>query len=306
MTKQQILDAINGTDYQSLLAVYHKYKINEKFDEFFAQQHQPGKEHMHYRMLLKQVQDINRKKPVIIYKGGLTESGARAVSSHTGSLAGGEKIWQAFFRQTGAVLVESLEEMGDVTLAFHHLGKTTGSKTTILGFGGGIGVSAADSCSKARLELPPFSAELTKKLRKLIPPAGAMIRNPIDAAITFIHLPFLGEVLNLLAESGEIDNFIISVPFDWLFKKEPGGAYIETVGAYLAKEGRKHTQGKPLVVGWRQYHPSPEIRKWVTVFEHILLSAGIPVYEGLPRAVSALAKLSEHSSFQKDNNATPN
>ncbi len=49
------------------------------------------------RLLLGQVKKINRRKPVIIYKSGLTESGARAVSSHTGSLAGGEKIWQAFF-----------------------------------------------------------------------------------------------------------------------------------------------------------------------------------------------------------------
>ncbi len=253
------------------------------------------------RLLLSRVKEINHRKPVIIYKGGLTESGARAVSSHTGSLAGGEKIWKAFFRQTGSVLVESLEEMGDVVLAFHHLGKTPGRKTTVIGFGGGIGVSVADNCSKSSLELPPLSTELIQKLRKLIPPAGAMIRNPIDAVIAFIHLPYLGEVLNLLAESGEIDNFIISVPFDWLFDKAAGGSYIETVAAYLATEGRKYTQGKPLMVVWRQYQPSPEIREWVPVFERILMQAGIPVYEGLPRVVSALSKLVEYSAFQNEN-----
>ena len=253
------------------------------------------------RLLLSRVKEINRRKPVIIYKGGLTESGARAVSSHTGSLAGSEKIWKAFFRQTGSVLVESLEEMGDVVLAFHHLGKTPGRKTTVIGFGGGIGVSVADSCSKSSLELPPLSTELIQKLRKLIPPAGAMIRNPIDAVIAFIHLPYLGEILNFVAQSGEIDNFIISVPFDWLFDKAAGGSYIETVAAYLATEGRKYTQGKPLMVVWRQYQPSPEIREWVPVFERILMQAGIPVYEGLPRAVSALSKLAEYSAFQKEN-----
>ena len=252
------------------------------------------------RLLLNQVKEINRRKPVIIYKAGLTESGAKAVSSHTGSLAGGEKIWKAFFRQTGAVLVESLEEMGDTTLTFHHLGKTEGRRTTVIGFGGGIGVSVADNCSRSTLMLPPLSGGLTAKLRKLIPPAGAMIRNPIDAVIAFIHLPLLGELLDLLAESGEIDNFIISVPFDWLFDKEPGGAYIETVAAYLAAEGRKHTRGKPLMVSWRQYEPSPEIKKWIPVFESILMQAGIPVYQGLPRAVSSLAKLAEYSAFQRE------
>lgn len=252
------------------------------------------------RHLLDLVTETNRHKPVIIYKGGLTESGARAVSSHTGSLAGGEKIWKAFFRQSGAVPVDSLEEMADVTLAFHHLKKTPGKKTTVLGFGGGIGVAVADSCARAGLELPELSSETIKKLRKFIPPAGTMIRNPIDAVIAFIDLNLFGKVLNILTTSGEIDNFIISVPLDWLFGKEEGGTHIEKIASYLAQEGRKHTQGKPLVVVWRQYEPAPEIRKWVAVMEKILLPAGIPVYDGLPRAVVALSKLAEYSAFQKE------
>lgn len=252
------------------------------------------------RHLLDLVTETNRHKPVIIYKGGLTESGARAVSSHTGSLAGGEKIWKAFFRQSGAVPVDSLEEMADVTLAFHHLEKTPGKKTTVLGFGGGIGVAVADSCARAGLELPELSSETIKKLRQFIPPAGTMIRNPIDAVIAFIDLNLFGKVLNILTTSGEIDNFIISVPLDWLFGKEKGGTHIEKIASYLAQEGRKHTQGKPLVVVWRQYEPAPEIRKWVAVMEKILLPAGIPVYDGLPRAVVALSKLAEYSAFQKE------
>ncbi|PKN19426.1 MAG: CoA-binding protein [Deltaproteobacteria bacterium HGW-Deltaproteobacteria-6] len=247
------------------------------------------------------VTKINRRKPVIIYKSGLTDSGARAVASHTGSLAGGEKIWKAFFRQTGATQVDSLEEMADVAQAFHRLGKIRGRKTAVLGFGGGIGVSVADSCARANLTLPALSEALTRKLRKLIPPAGAMIRNPIDAAIAFVNLPLMNEVLDLVAKSGEIDNFIISVPFDWLFNKAPGGAYIETIASYLATEGRKYIHGKPMVVVWRQYEPSGEIRKWIPVFENILMSAGIPVYEGLPKAVSALAKIAEYYEYQRDN-----
>jgi len=251
------------------------------------------------RRLLELVTETNRRKPVIIYKSGLTESGARAVSSHTGSLAGGENIWKAFFRQSGAVPVDSLEEMADVTLAFHHLGKTQSLRTTVLGFGGGIGVSAADSCARSGLELPELSSGTIKKLREFIPPAGTMIRNPIDAVVAFVDLNLLGKVLNILATSGEIDNFIISVPLDWLFGMEEGGTYIEKIAAYLAREGRKHTQGKPLVVVWRQYEPAPEIRKWVAVMEKILLPAGIPVYEGLPRAVVSLSKLAEYCAFQK-------
>lgn len=251
------------------------------------------------RLLLELVLDINHRKPVIIYKGGLTEAGARAVSSHTGSLAGGQKIWQAFFRQSNAVAADSLEEMADVALAFHHLQKTTGRQTVVLGIGGGIGVYVADNCSRAGLELVPLSEETVKKLRVYIPPAGTMIRNPVDAVGAFRNLEVMGKVLDLLAASGEVDNFIISVPLDWLYGEEAGGTYIEKIALYLAREGRKHTHGKPLVVVWRQYQPNPAIRRWVAVMEKILLSAKVPVYEGLSRAVVALAKLAQYSEFQR-------
>jgi acyl-CoA synthetase (NDP forming) len=255
------------------------------------------------RRFLKLVSEINRQKPVIIYKGGLSETGALAVSSHTGALAGGEKIWQAFFRQTGAVSVESLEEMADVTLAFHHLGKTRGRKTTVLGFGGGSGVSVADNCAKTGLALPTFSPALINELRKLIPPAGAMIRNPIDAAVAFVNFNIMGDVLQLLGKTDEIDNIIVSVPLDWLFDEEKGGGYIEKVALYLAGEGRKRAGGKPMVAVWRQYEPRQEIRRWVPVLKNIFLSAGIPVYEGVPRAVNALAKFTAYQDFQARQNS---
>ena len=250
------------------------------------------------RLLLEQVKKINRRKPVIIYKSGLTESGARAVSSHTGSMAGGETIWKAFFRQTGAVRVESLEEMADVTQAFHRLRKVRGKRVAVLGFGGGNGVSVADDCAKAGLELPVLSDGLIRKLRKHVPPAGSMIRNPIDAAIAFVYLPLMGEVLDVVARSGEIDHFIVSVPFDWLYKQEPDGAYIETLATYLATEAGKYAGGKPMLVAWRQYEASPKIRRWIPVFKDILIKAGVPVYEGLPKAVRALSKMAEYYEFQ--------
>ena len=127
-----------------------------------------------------------------------------------------------------------------------------------------------------------------------------MIRNPIDATIAFVNLPLMNEVLDLVAQSGEIDNFIISVPLDWLFmfNKLSGGACIETIASYLATEGQKHAHGKPMVVVWRQYEARAEIRKWIPVFENILMSAGIQVYEELPKSVRALAKTAKYYEYQ--------
>jgi len=249
------------------------------------------------RRLFTLAEKINRRKPIIMLKGGLTESGARAVSSHTGSMAGGLRVWNAFFRQSGVVSVDSVEQMADVTLAMHHLGTVPGRRMLVLGIGGGMGVAVADSCAKAGLDLPVLSPETNKKLRQFISPAGTMIRNPVDAYETFFNLDLLGKVMHVLATSGEIDNFVIWLHLDWLAIAKGGGSHLEEVARYLASEGRKHIQGKPLVVVWKQYEPNPEIIKWISVIEGVLLSAGIPVYGDFSRAAIALSKLAGYSAF---------
>jgi acyl-CoA synthetase (NDP forming) len=248
------------------------------------------------RKLLELVTKINRKKPVIILKAGLTESGARAVSSHTGSMAGGEKIWNAVFKQSGAVKVNSLEEMAEASAALLNAGKSEGRRVTVIGTGGGIGVAAADGCAQAGLDLVSFPSEVTKKLRQFIPPAGNMIRNPIDAHILFTELNPLGKVLELLSD-GYIDMFILSLHIEWLYNFD-NGAQIENIANYIAQKARNHTRGKPLVVVLRQYNPHPRYTKKKLMVQKILCDAGVPVYDGLQRAVFALSKLAEYYEFQ--------
>ena len=247
--------------------------------------------------LLQLVTAINRDKPVVILKGGVTESGVRTVASHTGSLAGGVKIWQAFFKQTGAIHVDSLEEMADVTLALNHLPTCQGRGLAILGTGGGIGVAAADSCAKVGLEMPALTPQVMAQLRKIIPPAGNMIRNPIDAHLLLTNLDLLGPMLELLSAESNLNMFVISLHMDWLFGLEQG-AHIERIAHYIAGEARQHTNGKPLVVVWRQYQPNPAIKKVRKRVEKILLEAGVPVYRGLDRAVAAMSKVAAYHIFQ--------
>jgi acyl-CoA synthetase (NDP forming) len=250
------------------------------------------------RKLLRQITEINRVKPVVMIKGGLTESGARTVASHTGSMAGGEKIWKAFFRQTGAVPAETLEEMADVVSALHRLPPCQGRGVAILGTGGGIGVAAADSCAKAGLEMPALSTEAMRKLRAYIPPAGNMIRNPVDAHIVLMKLELMGPTLQLLAAEPYLNMFVISLHLDWIYGLEEG-KHIDRIGRFIADAARQHTLGKPLVVVWRQYQPNAGIKEARLRLEKILLDGGVPVYEGLDRAVRALAKVSDYYAFQQ-------
>ena len=130
--------------------------------------------------LLKLAQEINPRKPVIIWKGGLSESGSRAAASHTGSLAGQGAIWDAFFRQTGAVRAGSVEEVVDVMQAFNLLPAPRSNRLAMIGSGGGNSVAASDICSEEGLDMAELSSETSARLREFIPDAGNSVRNPVD------------------------------------------------------------------------------------------------------------------------------
>src|SRR5207248_10089523 len=79
--------------------------------------------------------EASRRKPLTILKGGLTEAGGRATSSHTGSLAGSEQVWTALQRQTGFILVQTLEDLVDSTVTFRYLHNLRGCRVAIAGGG---------------------------------------------------------------------------------------------------------------------------------------------------------------------------
>ncbi len=92
--------------------------------------------------------------------------------------------------------------------------------------------------------------------------------------------------------------FIISLHLDW-FSGMGEENHLANIANYLAGPAREHLHEKPLVVVWRQY--TPENVEMRVNFEQILLKAGIPVYEGLPRAAFVLSKLAEYHEFLRKN-----
>ncbi|HHO77262.1 MAG TPA: hypothetical protein ENN05_12660 [Deltaproteobacteria bacterium] len=251
------------------------------------------------RKLLEVVSRINRTKPVIILKAGLTEAGTRAVASHTGSMAGGEHIWDAFFRMSGSVRAYSLEDMAHVTLTFRHLGTTEGTRIAVMGHGGGIAVSAADACGNAGLTMPPFRNETQAELRSFIPSSGNMIRNPVDAIPIFIDTANIQRMLDLASAEPDIDMLMIALSLDWLFDVDDG-VHIERIAEYLAGHAREFVHNKPLVVTWRTYRNDPRIPEVGLKIERLLLEAGIPVYRGFEPATSALARWAGYHRFIRE------
>ncbi|MBT6500639.1 MAG: hypothetical protein HOK67_12120 [Deltaproteobacteria bacterium] len=250
------------------------------------------------RRLLKIVKKINQFKPVVILKAGLTESGTRAVATHTGSMAGETHLWDAFFKQSGAIQAHSLQDMAHTVLALQNINKVQGSRVALLGVGGGVGVEAADACSRAGLKMPDLIPTTQKKLREFIAPAGNMIKNPIDAMPILLSFKLMSKTLDIVSSEPYFDMIIISLHLDWIYDMDQG-VHIQKLASYLATSAGKHLNGKPLAVCWRASRLEPKIEEQGLILEKELLQAGVPVYRDLPETANALARISNYHQQKK-------
>jgi acyl-CoA synthetase (NDP forming) len=227
--------------------------------------------------------EISKKKPIILWKGGVTEAGAKAAVSHTGAMAGSGPIWEAALRQAGVISVKSFEEVIDSLYALHLQPLPRGRRIGIISGPGGTAVSTTDRCLEMGLEVPPFSAHTLERLRKTMPQVGGSIHNPIDLSLASVVNPrFHGDALRIVADDENIDMLLV----------------IAVVGGELLRDLILEAMAdvkikKPLVVtvmaGSMQ-----EVAQDFPLF----LNSGISIYSDALRAAKALARLSEYARFR--------
>ena len=122
---------------------------------------------------------VSRKKPVVVLKAGRTSMGARAASSHTGALAGNDKIYDDVFKQSGVIRARSLRDLLEFARGIPVLPTPKGNNVVIITGAGGSGVLLSDACVDNGLSLMSMPADLDAAFRKFIPPFGAA-GNPVD------------------------------------------------------------------------------------------------------------------------------
>ncbi len=149
------------------------------------------------------------KKPIIIWKVGLTQAGAAAAASHTGSLAGGPAVWDTFFRQTRSNKVGTLEELVDTTVAFSCIPGGCGRNAVLISGGGSGGVIGADAAEAKGISLKPLATDVEEKLKKLLPATGTSIKNPLDIGNPHPSVQLLQSVLEAIAASDQTDVIVI-------------------------------------------------------------------------------------------------
>jgi len=128
---------------------------------------------------VEEAERISHSKPIILIKSGSTSAGAKAASSHTGSLAGAETAYEAVFERSGVIRCNSISEQFDYAQAFANQPLPAGNSVAVITNAGGPGIMAADAIEKQGLTFAKLTDETRKKLAEGLPPA-ANIHNPVD------------------------------------------------------------------------------------------------------------------------------
>jgi acetyltransferase len=122
---------------------------------------------------------VSRIKPIIITKSGVTSAGSRAVSSHTGSLAGSEQAYAAAFRQSGVLRAETMQDLFDYAIALAYQPLLPGSRIAIVTNAGGPGILCTDALERSGLSLAALETETKLALQAYLP-ESASAANPVD------------------------------------------------------------------------------------------------------------------------------
>jgi acetyl coenzyme A synthetase (ADP forming)-like protein len=131
------------------------------------------------RAFVESAKRVSKEKPIVVLKAGRTAYGAKAAASHTGALAGTDRVYDAAFKEAGIVRARTLEDLLDWAKALAMLPTPKGENVLIVTGAGGSGVLLSDSCHDYGLSLMEVPDDLGEQFKALIPPFGAY-GNPID------------------------------------------------------------------------------------------------------------------------------
>jgi acetyl coenzyme A synthetase (ADP forming)-like protein len=128
---------------------------------------------------MRVAREVTKHKPIIAIKSGTTSAGSRAVSSHTGTLAGSERAYEAAFNQTGIIRANSVQDLFDYSIAFARQPPLSRNRIAIVTNAGGPGIMATDACERAGLQLASLERGTLDALREGLPPEASVL-NPVD------------------------------------------------------------------------------------------------------------------------------
>ncbi len=255
------------------------------------------------REFLSALKEATREKPVIVIKGGLSDSGSRAAASHTASLGGQRVIWEAALRQCNATQVQNFNEMNDAALAFSLLPHRDYRGCSITGGGGALGIAAADAAESFGLNVPRLREDLQSVIFDILPKPGSSAANPIDIANPFVAPQSIREIL---IHASKDDNIDIHIVTQLLYHYKSlqvtmGAKSIKDITPYKELAGvcreAMDIGGKPVVLvlpNIRQEEEDIGIEEMLRETRRLFTEAGMPVFDDAGNALRAVASVARY------------
>jgi acetyltransferase len=231
---------------------------------------------------------ISGEKPIIILKSAVTESGARVSATHTGSIAGEDNIYDAAFKQTGIIRVDSFNSLWDVTKAFVHSPLPRGNRLAIINLAGSGCVTAVDTLVRSGLRIAELAPDTIDAIKKYYPDWW-QVRSPLDVWTAVEASGFEAAYTNItraaLTDKG-VDAAVVTMgAIDWIPGQDIPGFF-----AHIKKD----FPDKPLLVA----NPLGD-RDIYRQMNRGFLSLGIPNYASVEAAIAALAAQWQYQKYRK-------
>ena len=249
------------------------------------------------RRLFRCLREIAEKKPVLIWRGGESEEGARATASHTGALAQSSVIWQTLIRQCGAIRIENLDEMIDTVKALLYLKPAWGNRVGLIAMSGGQSVAIADTFAKEGLRVPELSRSSYERLSTFFNIIGGSYRNPFDISSSFLMsenaISNLVNMLDVMEQDPNIDCIVLELftiisPFS--HDLEQPDPLLDTI---LEFKGRTKKPFLTIVTTAHRETLAIEIRDRLT-------GKDIPCFPSFERGAGALKRLVDFYRFRRE------
>jgi len=241
------------------------------------------------------LRETTKSKPVLIWKGGEGEGGARAIAAHTASLASSLITWEALIQQCGAIKVDNLDSMIDVVKALLYLKPPKGARVGLVAMSGGQSVVITDAFTRVGLEVPLLSDSSYKDFHSFFDPIGGSYLNPLDISWNMPSIGHLMKILNILSRDENIDSVIqeLLLP-DLALRWEHDPSYLDNLIEALAKF--KTTCPKSFLVVLTPWLMEAESMKVMAR----LIERGIPSFLGFERGAKALKRAEEYHKLGRN------
>jgi len=226
---------------------------------------------------VREAERISSQKPILLMKSGGTEAGAKAASSHTGSLAGGETAYESAFKRAGIVRCSSIKEQFDYAQAFASQPLPKGPSVAVITNAGGPGIIAADAIEECGLTFAKPTEEIISKLASKLPPA-ANLHNPIDVLGDALADRY-EYALNVVLDDPNVDTVLV------LLTPQAMTESAATAEAIVRIAGKKH--GKPILAC---FLGASKVEKGLEIFRQ----GGIPQYDSPQSAVTTIKVMADY------------